>query len=116
MREATRDNAGSRVNIRPPRYDSRSLVSIIIVVAVHFVSIRRAVRSRVSRGPFLRRRRGQREEDEEEDDEEGGWTSRDATWNWVRRTYPRIGRRCHTYCMRDRDIFIGISIRSVAKT
>lgn len=41
--------------------------------------------------------------------------SRDAV-NWVRRTYPRIGRHWHTYCMPDGDIFIGIFIYSIAKT
>lgn len=37
--------------------------------------------------------------------------------NWVRGSYPRIGRHRHTYCMSVGDIFIGISLyASIAET
>lgn len=88
MRQATRRNAETRVNIRPPSSATRGArgISIIIVVAVHFVSIRRAGRSLARKsGAFLRRwrrrRRGRaREEDDEEDGEESRRSGQVATW------------------------------------
>jgi len=119
MRQATRDNAEppckhptTKIQLKNPG------ISIIIVVAVHLVSIRPSDCSRVSRGPFcgtddvgLR----EREEDEEEDDEEeemetsrGELGPRVLSADWQTPAYILHVRRGHIYWH--------LSIRSIVET